>query len=320
MMPFNLRTRGERNLLIFLIITLMTLTACTSDIYIINENQNSSNTSSSEAVWGNITGTLSDQTDLQNALDNKVSVTGDVMTGELDMQNTNIRAGSTGNTFQQGFIMYRNNLAVGRIDNNANNFRIRAETSSNEVQIQSHQARGITIQTDGTTFLSHGLDVNDENIINVANPTLDHHASNKEYVDSMAVSHLSTSVSRFPNNWAGGAIYSQTDTLPMAASTGWVFPEDVEARMCVRLRVNQLSGFFMSSNFLAFMVQNGGLISSSTVNVAVVGLGNYQGCNSVWSDVDALQRLAISYMHVPSPFGEWMQGDVLVTIEVRQKL
>ena len=42
------------------------------------------------AAWGSITGTLSNQTDLQTALDGKVSDTGDTMTGALIVKSTNI--------------------------------------------------------------------------------------------------------------------------------------------------------------------------------------------------------------------------------------
>ena len=42
------------------------------------------------ATWGNIVGTLSDQTDLQNVLDVKVNDTGDTMTGDLVMDNASI--------------------------------------------------------------------------------------------------------------------------------------------------------------------------------------------------------------------------------------
>ena len=44
--------------------------------------------SSSGGIWGNITGTLSDQTDLQNALDAKVNKSGDTMTGILNINRT----------------------------------------------------------------------------------------------------------------------------------------------------------------------------------------------------------------------------------------
>lgn len=44
--------------------------------------------SSSGGIWGNITGTLSAQTDLQNALDAKVNKSGDTMTGILNITRT----------------------------------------------------------------------------------------------------------------------------------------------------------------------------------------------------------------------------------------
>jgi len=42
--------------------------------------------SNSAAAWGDLTGTLSDQTDLQNALNLKVNKTGDTMTGPLTIE------------------------------------------------------------------------------------------------------------------------------------------------------------------------------------------------------------------------------------------
>lgn len=46
--------------------------------------------SSGGGTWGSITGTLSNQTDLQTALNGKVSKTGDVMTGALGIKHSNL--------------------------------------------------------------------------------------------------------------------------------------------------------------------------------------------------------------------------------------
>lgn len=66
----------------------------------IDANNVISNTQTS-AEWGNISGTLSDQTDLQTALDGKVNDTGDTMTGVLAFTNTGgISLQGTGNYTQ----------------------------------------------------------------------------------------------------------------------------------------------------------------------------------------------------------------------------
>lgn len=46
------------------------------------------NSTGGNVMWGNITGTLSNQTDLQNALNTKVSKSGDTMTGQLRINRT----------------------------------------------------------------------------------------------------------------------------------------------------------------------------------------------------------------------------------------
>lgn len=48
------------------------------------------NGSGGGAVWGNITGNINDQTDLMNELDQKVSKSGDTMTGTLNMDSNKI--------------------------------------------------------------------------------------------------------------------------------------------------------------------------------------------------------------------------------------
>jgi len=53
----------------------------------------------SDAVWGSITGTLFNQTDLQTALDAKLSLSGGTLTGQLSIETTNLilRVGGTQN-------------------------------------------------------------------------------------------------------------------------------------------------------------------------------------------------------------------------------
>jgi hypothetical protein len=65
------------------------------------------------AAWGSITGTLSSQTDLQNALDAKLSLSGGTMTGKITATATGSNSGGIGNgtngiDFFNGVIIYNN--------------------------------------------------------------------------------------------------------------------------------------------------------------------------------------------------------------------
>src|SRR5690606_22335191 len=60
------------------------------------------------AAWGSITGTLSDQTDLQSALDGKVSKSGDTMTGPLTVNGTVEAVGSLRTTAAFPQVVFEN--------------------------------------------------------------------------------------------------------------------------------------------------------------------------------------------------------------------
>lgn len=74
-----------------------------------------------EIDWGEIGGTLSDQTDLQNALNNKVNDTGDTMTGDLSFTNAGINNAnqitfntSATETISEGVMSY--NSSTGNLE------------------------------------------------------------------------------------------------------------------------------------------------------------------------------------------------------------
>ena len=83
--------------------------------------------------------------------------TGDTMVGDLTVEGYTVRAGTTTDTFNASFKVYRNAITTGQIDNNANGMRVAALTNtlylSNSTTdiIKINQAGLITIN-DGSNF------------------------------------------------------------------------------------------------------------------------------------------------------------------------
>ena len=84
------------------------------------------------ATWGNITGTLSSQTDLQNALDGKLSLTGGTLTGNLTLQKTynDVDYGSTTNAINLNIPSSFDSVGISG-SQNATNYGILSFTLNN---------------------------------------------------------------------------------------------------------------------------------------------------------------------------------------------
>ena len=111
----------------------------------------------------------------QTALDGKVDKTGDVMTGSLTA--TTITAGTATDVLGTALSVIRNNVAVGRIDNNASGLRVQAQNGS--LQLRGTGNAGITVDASGNAVVAgtitatnlSGTNTGDNLIIGTSAPT-----------------------------------------------------------------------------------------------------------------------------------------------------
>jgi hypothetical protein len=86
----------------------------------------------------------------QTALDGKVDKTGDVMTGSLTA--TTLTAGTATDALGTALSVIRDNVAVGRIDNNASGLRVQAQNGS--LQLRGTGNTGIAIDASGNAVVA----------------------------------------------------------------------------------------------------------------------------------------------------------------------
>ncbi len=86
----------------------------------------------------------------QTALDGKVDKTGDVMTGSLTA--TTLTAGTATDVLGTALSVIRNNVEVGRIDNNASGLRVQARNGS--LQLRGTGNTGIAIDASGNAVVA----------------------------------------------------------------------------------------------------------------------------------------------------------------------
>ena len=144
------------------------------------------NNGGAAAAWGSITGTLSDQTDLQNALDSKVNKAGDTMTGELVVRSGISSGPTTG--FGNALFVVRDGAQVGRIDNNqvsGGGMRIQAITGL--LQLRGPNNLGILVGSSGIN-LEMAVNAGTNSVSSSFVPTADNHLANKLYVDTQVSS------------------------------------------------------------------------------------------------------------------------------------
>lgn len=141
------------------------------------ENGVISNTQTS-ANWGNIKGTLSNQTDLQNALNNKVSKLGnETISGEKIFNNTILRSqpfsGSSAHTIRAVDTNNKGNIIIiPYYTNNTIYLRVQAKNTT----ANKDAALDVQVKDDGTSYLSYSgsattKQVNFHNCTNVLVPT-----------------------------------------------------------------------------------------------------------------------------------------------------
>lgn len=166
------------------------------------------------ATWGTITGTLSDQTDLQNSLDDKVDVAGDTMTGPL-----NVESGTDTVTLSSNGLSSDANLNLtteSSVTNPTKDIFIRTgdATGSNyagsvyinggenvngnpaNVQITSGRSIGtgpsgsVILDSKNVVFLNQnptgGITASNHRIENVADPISDQDAATKNWVQNIS--------------------------------------------------------------------------------------------------------------------------------------
>lgn len=108
----------------------------------------------SEVGLGNVDNTSdadkSVSTATQTALDGKVDKTGGVMTGSLTA--TTLTAGTATDALGTALSVIRNNVAVGRIDNNASGLRVQAQNGS--LQLRGTGNTGISIDASGNAVVA----------------------------------------------------------------------------------------------------------------------------------------------------------------------
>jgi len=98
---------------------------------------------------GAVTG-LAEASDVTTALSGKVDKTGDVMTGSLTA--TTLTAGTDTDVVGTALSVIRNNVAVGRIDNNASGLRVQAQNGS--LQLRGTGNTGIAIDASGNAVVA----------------------------------------------------------------------------------------------------------------------------------------------------------------------
>lgn len=147
------------------------------------------NNGGAAAAWGSVTGTLSDQTDLQNALDSKVNKAGDTVTGGLAV-NGGVSAGPTSG-FGNAYSVVRDGVQVGRIDNNqVSGGGMRVQAMSGVLQLRGSANSGFLVGATGITS-ELPIDAGNNSVSSSFVPTSDNHLANKLYVDN-AVGGLGT--------------------------------------------------------------------------------------------------------------------------------
>jgi hypothetical protein len=166
------------------------------------------------ATWGTITGTLSDQTDLQNSLDDKVDVAGDTMTGPLNVEsgtdtvtlssnglssdaNLNLTTDSSV-TDPTKDIFIKTGDAAG--SNYAGSVYINGgeNVDGNPANVQIVAGRSIGTGPNGSVILdaknvvylnqnpTGGITASDHRIENVADPIGEQDAATRKWVDEMS--------------------------------------------------------------------------------------------------------------------------------------
>lgn len=123
---------------------------------------------------GAVTG-LAEASDVTTALAGKVNKTGDVMTGSLAA--TTFTAGTATDVLGTALSVIRNNVAVGRIDNNASGLRVQAQSGS--LQLRGTGNNGIAIDALGNAVVAgtitganlSGTNTGDNLIIGTKTPT-----------------------------------------------------------------------------------------------------------------------------------------------------
>lgn len=123
---------------------------------------------------GAVTG-LAEASDVTTALSGKVDKTGDVMTGSLTA--TTLTAGTATDVIGTALSVIRNNVAVGRIDNNASGLRVQAQNGS--LQLRGTGNTGIAIDASGNAVVAgtitatnlSGTNTGDNLIIGTTTPT-----------------------------------------------------------------------------------------------------------------------------------------------------
>jgi len=104
------------------------------------------------AIWGMITGTLSNQTDLQTALNSKLNLSGGSMTGDIDMGNHNISN-----------VGFNSAVLIGDLD------------------AQNHTINNVGLNT---VSLHSDLDAQNFKVVNLTDPSGAQDAATKNYVDT----------------------------------------------------------------------------------------------------------------------------------------
>ena len=101
---------------------------------------------------GAVTG-LAEASDVTTALAGKVDKTGDVMTGSLAA--TTFTAGTATDVLGTALSVIRNNVEVGRIDNNASGLRVQAQSGS--LQLRGTGNTGIAIDASGNAVVAGNI-------------------------------------------------------------------------------------------------------------------------------------------------------------------
>lgn len=87
------------------------------------------------------------ETELTASLAAKVNKAGDTMTGQLLIENAAVRAGTLTDVLGAALEILRNNIQIGRIDNNAGGLRIQAQAGT--LQLRGSGNTGIAIDSAG---------------------------------------------------------------------------------------------------------------------------------------------------------------------------
>lgn len=165
------------------------------------------------STWGSITGTLSSQTDLQTALDAKVSDTGDTMTGALFLSRT-----GTGSTI---YLEVQNTTGalwhVG-MNNGSDTFGIRKSGGSANTFLISSSTDEVTIDK---LIINTSISAGSHVISNVTDPSATQDAATKNYVDTKAPRQLFDHYADAGNTGTGeDDLYSDTIAAGQLSANG----------------------------------------------------------------------------------------------------